>query len=46
MEMKNGIKPLVEVVVIEVIQFNKPQMVVISLQDIQVLLGMVVMMSG
>ena len=46
MEMKNGIRPLVEVILIVVIPFNKPQMVGISLQEIHILSGMVVMMFG
>ena len=46
MEMKSGIRLSVEVVVIMVIPFNKPQMVDILLQVIQNLSGMVNMMFG
>jgi len=46
MVMRNGIRPLVEVMMIGVIPFNRPVKVDISLQGIQYLSGMVVMMSG
>ena len=46
MDKKNGIKLLVEVVMIGVNPFNKQQMVDILLQDIHILSGMVIMMYG
>jgi len=41
-----GIKPLVEVILIEVLLFNKPQMVDISLQGLHHLSDMENMMYG
>jgi len=46
MEMKNGIKLLVEVVEMKVVPLNRPLMVDLLLQEGQNLSGMVVMMSG
>ena len=45
-EMKNGIRPLVEVIMTLVGPFNKLQMVGISLQGIHGLTEMEMMMSG
>ena len=44
--MRNGIKPLVEVLVIRVVPFNKLLMVDISLQDLHILSEMVGVMYG
>jgi hypothetical protein len=44
--MKNGIKPLVEVVMNMGIPFNRPQMVDISLRVIQRLVDLVGVMFG
>ena len=44
-EQNNGVKPLEEQVMIRVIQFNKPLMEDISLQDMQSLLEMDIGMS-
>ena len=44
--MKNGVKPMVEVMMIEDILFNKPQMVDISSLDLQRHLEMEVIIFG
>jgi len=46
MELKSGIKLLVEVVLMKVIPYNRPTMVDILLQDIHLPSGMVVRIYG
>ena len=46
MEMKSGISPLGEVIMIEVIPYNKLLMVDLFLLDLQILSEMVLVMSG